>query len=127
VSQINARVVERFVRSGELDEHLSLLRAVYQKKRDLAVDALERHCGDLVDFAVPRGGLYLWLKIHDTVDLDAAMARSKELGVTFRPGVRFQHGSEGASHLRLSVAQSPIAEIDPGIAHLGTALKESVR
>jgi 2-aminoadipate transaminase len=127
VSQVTARVVERFVRRGELDDHLAVLRAAYEEKRDAVVAALRRHCGDLVTFEVPRGGLYVWLRIDDTVDMAAAMARCDELGVTFRPGVRFQHGADGASHLRLSVAQSPLHDIEPGIALLGVALKESLR
>lgn len=127
VSQILARVVERLIRSGELDAHLAALRSAYRTKRDLAAAVLADRCGDLVTFAVPRGGLYFWLEIDGRVDVESAMQRAASSGVGFRPGVRFLHRDDGRHFLRLSVAQSPLGDIEPGISLLGRALRESLR
>jgi 2-aminoadipate transaminase len=127
VSQLTARVIERYVRYGELDGHLAKLREAYAAKRDTAERALTEHCGQWVDFRAPAGGLYFWLSVHPEVDFDQAMAGAQQRGVGFRPGVRFQHLDDGGQYLRLSVAQSPMADIEPGIALLGDALAAAAR
>jgi 2-aminoadipate transaminase len=127
VSQLTARVIERYVRDGDLDRHLAELRGAYRAKRDTAERALIEHCHRLVDFRTPRGGFYFWLSVRPEVDFDEAMAGAQHRGVGFRPGVRFQHLNDGGQYLRLSVAQSPIADIEPGIALLGDALSAAAR
>jgi 2-aminoadipate transaminase len=127
VSQLTARVVERYVREGELDRHLAKLREAYGAKRGTAERALTEHCGQWVDFAAPCGGFYFWLSVHPEVDFDQAMAGAQHRGVGFRPGVRFQHLDDGGQYLRLSVAQSPMPDIEPGITLLGDALSAAAR
>lgn len=127
VSQLTARVVERYVREGELDRHLAKLREAYGAKRATAERALTEHCGPWADFRTPLGGFYFWLSVHPEVDFDQAMAGAQHRGVGFRPGVRFQHLDDGGQYLRLSVAQSPMADIEPGIALLGDALSGAAR
>jgi 2-aminoadipate transaminase len=126
VNQVTARVIEGFVRDGRLDEHLVVLRDLYRTKRDVAAAALEKHCAPLVRFTLPEGGFYFWLEVDDRVNYDRAMARADELGVRFRPGVRFLNEDTGTRHLRVSVAPCPIADIEPGIELLGAALADSL-
>jgi 2-aminoadipate transaminase len=126
VSQVTARVLEAYIRAGDLDRHLVDLRRLYQSKRDVAATALTEHCAPWVRFRRPRGGIYFWLEIDARVDYPAALARATSLGVGFRPGVQFLNEATGTRHLRLSVAQLPESEIEPGIALLGQALADSL-
>ena len=126
VSQLTARVLEAYMRAGDLDHHLVDLRRLYQSKRDVAAAALEQHCAPWVRFRRPRGGIYFWLEIDQRVDYEAALERATSLGVGFRPGVRFLNEATGTRHLRLSVAQLPESEIEPGIALLGRALTDAL-
>ncbi len=48
-------------------------------------------------------------------------------GVAVRPGARFTEDDTGPAHVRLSPIQVADADIEPGIAALGRALRASVR
>jgi 2-aminoadipate transaminase len=128
VSQWLARIVEEFVARGHLDPHVEAVRGVYRRKRDLAVRGLEEHCGDLVTFAVPHGGFFVWVGLADAVDWPAAKAEAARNGVTVREAERFMltRPVDGPRHFRLGFAHATDAELARGTELLGTALRRSV-
>lgn len=127
VNQFLARVLARFTESGQLDEHIEMLSRVYQEKRDTAVDGLRRHCGEWVDFEVPQGSFFLWLKISDRIDWELAAQKVAEEGVFCRPGERFSGDSSGERFLRMAYSNVSTDTIAQGVEALGRALKASVR
>jgi 2-aminoadipate transaminase len=122
VGQLLARVMDRYVRGGLLDPHIAELNRLYRRKRDVAAAALRACCGDRVRFDVPDGGLFLWVELDDDVDPKAVMRRTAAEGVLFRPGERFFGEGGGRQHFRLAYSAVPDAELERGIAVLGSAL-----
>lgn len=130
VSQWTARVMAEYLRRGLLDPHIEHINAVYRKKRDVAADAVRRHCGRWVSFDVPDGGFYLWLEISDELDWENVRVLSQEAGVAFRPGERFMGpdmAEVGKGYIRLAFSHVREDEIERGIAALGEAMAKSVR
>ncbi len=127
VSALLARALERYCTSGAFDRHVTELRARYRHKRDVTTAALREHCEPLVSFREPSGGFYFWLRISDEVDWAEARALAAEAGIAVRAGDRFGDGTDAAHHVRLSPIQVPDADIEPGIAALGRALRAARR
>lgn len=130
VSQWTARVMAEYLARGRLDPHIDEINAVYRRKRDVAADAVRRHCGSHVTFEVPDGGFYLWLEIADDVDWEQARDLAQQSGVAFRPGERFMGpdmSEVGKRYIRLAFSHVPEDEIERGIAALGEAIAKSVR
>jgi 2-aminoadipate transaminase len=127
VSQLLARALARYLGDGRLESHLELLRDAYRHKHEIAAAALQKHCRPWVRFRVPRGGIYFWLELDDSVDADAALEHAAAGGVRFRPGVRFTGEDDGKRFLRLSCVQIPAPDIEPGIAALGQALAKALK
>jgi DNA-binding transcriptional MocR family regulator len=127
VSALLARALERYVVEGSFDRHVERLRERYRHKRDVTAAALREHCEPLVSFREPTGGFYFWLRISDDVDWDRARGLAAADGVAVRPGARFTEDDTGPAHVRLSPIQVADADIEPGIAALGRALRASVR
>jgi len=127
VSALLARALERYCTSGAFDRHVDELRGRYRHKRDVTAAALREHCEPLVSFREPTGGFYFWLRIADEVDWPEARALAAAAGIAVRPGDRFADADGGAHHVRLSPIQVPDADIEPGIAALGRALRAAVR
>jgi 2-aminoadipate transaminase len=126
VNRMAALAVARYLDEGRLWPHVERLRAAYREKQDVAVAALARHAAGLVDFDVPTGGFYLWLRLSPGVDPGAVGRLAAARGLTLRLGDAF--GGEGTypvAAVRLSVAQVPLADIEPGIASLGQVLAEA--
>jgi 2-aminoadipate transaminase len=127
VSQLLCRVMDQFLAEGLLDSHIDRANAVYRRKRDVAVAAIREHCGQWVDFEVPEGGFYLWLRISDEVDWDKASAAAALGGVFFRPGERFMTDPDGSRYIRLAYSHAPDHELERGVKVLGEAIAASVK
>ena len=127
VSALLARALERYRTSGAFDRHVAELRGRYRHKRDVTTAAFREHCEPLVSFREPTGGFYFWLRISGEVDWAEARALAAEAGVAVRAGDRFGDGADAAHHVRLSPIQVPDADIEPGIAALGRALRAARR
>ena len=55
--------------TNHYDEHIQDLRAALQRKRDALGGALRESFGPNVEFEMPRGGMYLWMKFPEGVDV----------------------------------------------------------
>ena len=58
ISQISARMMDVYMRSGELPEHLDKANVVYRRKRDAAVQAMEKYCSEWASYRIPDGSFY---------------------------------------------------------------------
>jgi 2-aminoadipate transaminase len=118
-------MMARYLEAGRLDDHIERANAVYRRKRDIAVEAMREHCGDTVQFEVPQGGFYLWVRLGDDVDWEKAQHAAAMGGVFCRPGERFMAGAEGQQYLRLAFSHAPDHELRRGIAVLGEAIRSA--
>jgi GntR family transcriptional regulator/MocR family aminotransferase len=73
---------------GEVQRHVHRMRQVYRARRDALVAALHHELGDALEVDTPAGGMALWARVADDIDVDAWAARGLEHGVAFR-GARF--------------------------------------
>jgi DNA-binding transcriptional MocR family regulator len=62
-------VLAAMLADGRLAGHLAALRQAYAAKRDTLVDALATHCGDMVVFDRPAGGMFVWARCRADVPL----------------------------------------------------------
>ncbi|RNL62449.1 PLP-dependent aminotransferase family protein [Nocardioides marmoriginsengisoli] len=127
VNQFHARVMARYTESGQLDRHIEQIREVYRAKRDTAVKALREYCGAWVDFEVPQGSFFLWLRISEQVDWELAAKKVAEEGVFCRPGERFSGDASGQRYLRMAYSNVSTDIIAQGVEALGRALDAGAR
>jgi 2-aminoadipate transaminase len=122
VSQVTARVMERFLRDGLYEPHVARACDVLRRKRDIAVDAVREHVGDAVSYTVPHGSLYLWLRLADGIDWAAVQRNAFQAGVYCRPGERFSDDPSFQQFVRLQYSMAPIEDIQRGIEIFGQAI-----
>jgi 2-aminoadipate transaminase len=98
--------------------------------------ALERELAGLpVGWVRPRGGLFVWLTLPESVDAERVLERAIEEKVAFIPGRAFYPPERAlddgqpalamppAHTLRLNFSYPPLADIPRGVAALGAALR----
>ena len=106
------------------DEHILDVRAALERKRDTLASALRESFGPSVDFYVPRGGMYLWVKLPDGVDSRALNAPALREGVAFNPGPDWSADpDEAASYIRLCFALPSETEIWEGVEKLAEVFR----
>ena len=116
--------VARWMKSGGFERHLRRMRRVYEERRDATVHALEagRKRGLPVSWALPDGGMALWLDCG--LDSDAVAARGAERGVFVTAESQYRAGSpRPGTHLRLGYASQTPEELEAGIGLLMDAVE----
>lgn len=77
------------IEDGTIRRHARKARRVYHTRRDLMARLLrERLSGD-ADFALPAGGLAIWLRLNDGLSAETWAASAAKLGLSVTPGIRF--------------------------------------
>lgn len=101
------------------DDHAQRLSAVLKEKRDVMVDAVAREFGSAAELWVPKGGIFLWVKLPDAVDVTTLLEPAAQAGVAFNPGPEWTvDGERARSYLRLCFGSATREEIDEGVKRL---------
>ena len=139
--ELDQRVVFEACRRGILARQLPMLRAHYQQKRNVMVDALSKSFGGDVTWPEPRGGFFLWATLPAPLDAETpdraggrARGRSTSPGDAFfverieplRPITARARARPGSSVIRLSFSAPAPARIQEGVARLKTAIDEEI-
>ncbi|KAL9646146.1 hypothetical protein ABK040_008023 [Willaertia magna] len=77
-------------------KHVNYIQQFYKKKRDDLAECVEKYLKDHVDYYLPKGGMFLWLKlkgISDSLKFIEQKARTEK--VLLLPGIYFFAGAEG--------------------------------
>ena len=94
--------------TNHYDEHIQELRGALQRKRDALGGALRESFGPNVEFEIPRGGMYLWMKFPEGIDVRDLVAPAMEEGIAFNPGPDWSADPDAASQTTFaSASRSP--------------------
>jgi 2-aminoadipate transaminase len=83
------RMLHQFMVGGGFALHVDAMRALYRGKVATLTAALRENGQPYVDFDVPSGGFFLWLRLRSGLTSRAVQAASFEEGVVFPPGAVF--------------------------------------
>jgi 2-aminoadipate transaminase len=115
---LGQRLFEEVARRGWLDEQLSRSRALYRRKSERMVAALERCMPDGTRWTQPDGGFFTWVTLPAGVDSVELARAAVERGVGVVPGSLFFPDGRGDDSVRLSFSMVDGALIDDGIERL---------
>ncbi len=105
--------------SAHFDDHIARFTAVLSEKLDTMVEAVAREFGTSVEMFKPKGGIFLWLKLPDQVDVRTLIKPAADAGINFNPGPEWACGGPAAkSYLRLCFALPSKENIREGVAAL---------
>jgi 2-aminoadipate transaminase len=112
---------------GLLEPHVERLREVYRERRDTMLDALAEFWPEGCSWTRPRGGLFLWARVPESIDTTEFLKIALEEKVAFVPGVNFYaHRDGGHNCMRLNFSYCSTDVIVEGIRRLGVALKRAL-
>ena len=98
--------------------HVGGLTETLHDKLDTMVEAVEREFGTAVEkMWYPKGGIFLWLKLPDRIDVTKLVAPAAKAGIAFNPGPEWScNPTATKSHLRLCFALPSKDTIREGVA-----------
>jgi 2-aminoadipate transaminase len=107
------------------DKHIGTLSAVLKEKQDTMVEAVEREFGTTAELWKPKGGIFLWFKLPDAVDVRKLVKPAADAGLNFNPGPEWVCNPEPAkSYMRLCFALPSKEQIREGVAALAQVCYE---
>lgn len=121
---LNQMIVERWFEEYDVDAHIEDIKKIYRKKLNLMCDCLDKYCPE-INYVRPQGGLFLWAKLPDNVDMLDYCKRLVENKVAVVPGTAFMIDDEAPCHyIRMNFSTPSDENIVKGIEIMSQVLKE---
>lgn len=121
---LNQMIVERWFEEYDVDAHIEEIRKIYRKKLNLMCDCLDKYCPE-IEYVRPQGGLFLWAKLPDNVDMLDYCKRLVEKKVAVVPGTAFMIDDEAPCHyIRMNFSTPSDENIVKGIEIMAQVLRE---
>ena len=113
--------------SRNLWEHVEEGRQAVKAKRNALLDSLEQEFGHMgMSWTHPDGGLFLWIKLPETVDRVRLHELATSRGITYATGQAFHTLGQDVPYLRLAFGWIAIEDIPEGVRQLAECVRESM-
>ena len=106
--------------------YLTTLRALYRRRRDVMLAALEEFLPAEATWTRPEGGLFIWARLPDYIDTTDLLARALREHVAFVPGRAAYLDGRGGSEMRLNFSGVGEDDIREGVRRIGKVVAEQV-
>lgn len=122
---LNQMIVDEWFKHYDVDAHITKIQGIYRKKLNLMCDCIDRELGDFVEYVRPEGGLFIWCKLPDSVDMLEFVKKAVEKKVAVVPGNAFlMDDTDSTQYIRLNFSTPSDENIVKGIKILGEVAKE---
>jgi 2-aminoadipate transaminase len=126
-SSLIQHVAHDIASRGLMRVHVRRIREVYRQRRDVMLNCMEEHFPAGVSWTRPQGGLFLWVRMPESMDAEELLKVALEEKVAFVPGRAFYpDGIGGRCCMRLNFSYSSPDVIEEGIQRLGRAMKRQM-
>lgn len=121
---LNQMIVSRWFDEYDVDAHIVKIREIYKHKLSLMCDCLDKYCGGIT-YVRPEGGLFIWAKLPDNVDMIDYVNRLIKQKVAVVPGSSFMTDDTApCQYIRLNFSTPSDEAIIEGVRIMGGILKE---
>ncbi len=117
-------IVNEYLESGLIPEHLRKLRTTYRARRDLMLAAMKKHFPSTAAWNCPGGGMFLWVSLPGNWNARDILLRCIEHNVAFVPGQEFFPDGSGSNTMRMNFSNASPENIELGIKRMGEVLKK---
>lgn len=124
---ISQWLLNQYLEQNKYVSNVNVMCKNNKRKRDIMFDALKEARKLGIEMRKPEGGLYLWCRLPQTMNVRKLTSQANEWGISFMPGkVFFLKGSKGENYIRLNYSIPSEEKIIDGIALLNKAFKSSI-
>ena len=122
-------VAYEYCRRGLLDAHIQENVALYRKKREVMLRALDEYMPKHpeIDWTKPEGGLFLWMRLPSYFDVDKMFYEAIEENVAYVVGTGFYADDGGKDALRINFSYPSEEEIVEGVKRLAKVIQRNLK
>ncbi len=82
-------IVYRWLKEGNLLPHIAKIREIYRRKLNLMCDTMDEYMKPYLTYQRPEGGLFVWAKMNEGIDMLSFVKAASANGVSVVPGNAF--------------------------------------
>ncbi len=115
---LNQAIIDRYLRSGLLQEHIRVISASYAKQMEKMQGMLHTF-PESVSYTNPEGGIFLWCTLPQGFNATELLPEATKRGVAYIPGTHFY--ADGQAHhntMRLNFSNASLENIEIGMTRL---------
>ena len=120
---VECAIAELF-EDGELLRHVRRMRRIYATRRDALVASLSQRLGNALSFSVPDGGMALWARADDGIDVAAWSRAAESEGVKFHGARPYDFHQREQPFMRLGFSYHDENELDEAVRRMARALDQ---
>jgi 2-aminoadipate transaminase len=127
-SALSQAIAYEFFRRDWMDSHIQENVELYRRKRQVMLQSLETHMPDHPDicWTRPEGGLFLWVTLPDSLDVDHLFYQALEENVAYVAGSGFYTDDGGRTSMRLNFSYPSEKEIEEGVKRLSRVIQRNL-
>lgn len=115
--------IAEYLKHYDIDEHIRKIIEVYRKRRDIAVECMERYFPAGVKYTRPHGGLFTWIELPEEISAREILQKCLEQKIAFVPGGSFYPVEHRENTFRINYSNMPEEKIIKGLRILGEVLE----
>jgi GntR family transcriptional regulator/MocR family aminotransferase len=116
--------VAELLNNGELKRHVRRMSKIYNERRLTLAELVTKELSAFAVFDMPEGGLALWLRLSEHIDIDQLLRDMEKFQVSVMPSRLFSVDGQQAQAIRLGYGNLDISELTKGVRRLRCALEK---
>lgn len=122
---LNQMIVSKWFDEYDVDAHIEEIKKIYKRKLELMCNSLDEYCGDFITYVKPQGGLFVWAKLPENVDMIEYVNKLLKCNVAVVPGTAFAvDDTKPCNYIRLNFSTPTDENIVEGVKIMGEIAKE---
>ncbi|MFC5470599.1 PLP-dependent aminotransferase family protein [Cohnella suwonensis] len=123
-SSLDQQTLYQLMKHFDLDGHIEFVRGEYEARMRQMADLLKEQQWPGVKWNEPKGGMFFWLELPESVDTAELMKTAVDFGVAFVPGVSFfADDAAKKNRLRLNFTHNDFEGTIEGFKRLNRAME----
>jgi len=120
-NSVTELAVAELMESGEIKRHIRRTLKIYDERRNVLIDLLRNELGEFVNFDSPNGGLAIWLRLNDGIEINKLVESALLEKVKILPGSLFSESNIRINGIRLGFGSLNANELTTGVHRLKRA------
>ena len=125
-NSITELAVAELMDSGEIKRHIRRTFKIYNERRNLLIALIKRELKEYVTFDAPDGGLAIWLRLKDGINVETVATQGLKHKIRILPGTLFSESEQSVHAIRLGFGSLTTTELEKGVLALKAAFQAAL-
>jgi len=126
-SILNQLIAYEYCTNYDIDKNIESNIEIYRKKRNIILDALDRHFPAETTWTKPEGGFFVFAILPEYIDTEEMFLEAIKEEVAYVSGAPFFANGKGKNTMRLSFCYPSEKDIEEGIKRLGKVIQKRIK